>query len=950
MGKMDDGKAIKMSTMVRKVLPLRGVLFLLLLESGVPCVNARGQEVAGLKEGFEGNVLRWTFSQGEEFPGAKGGFSVEKSGARTGQAGGRLSYDFTEGGAYVAAYAELSVPLTPAYMEFWVRKSPSLSLTVRATDKTGQTCQKPLFFEHGDWQKVRVRMDRWTFGFGGPGDGILRPPVVRVGLLAESKGLIDSEKKGVVDMDDWTWIPGNPTQPGGADLFRYRVHDFEKDRTYTVGETQDKFVFHPVPERSLFGQPTELRVGFQDLDRPIMLLLRAASHFQGFELIMGPIEPKQGETWVGVPSPPEGWRHFGGQNDGKLHGPVRFHGIGFSQVQPGPCRPVQLLGIDCVTRLDPWKAVMVVPRHESREGKDKLIIDLHNLTPQKVAGELTITARDEEGHPLQTTMLPVVLEGKGHPESVSFPSPGPQEGILCVDYELHFATDNGALRSDRVSAGWAGAALDPGSSDLDPSSPWGMGLYLYRYSNNEEGFQTMERAAAMARAAGVKWSREEFQWHRMEPSAGQFDFDFYDRMLDVAHAHGISVYGLLAYWSSWTEPYTEQGISDYCRWVQAVVERYKDRVHHWEIWNEPNIFFWSGPKELYPVLLQRAHDTIKSVDPTAQVLGASTAGIDTAFVKFCLEAGASFDILTIHPYRAFLDDKGFMKELRNAKDLVQGKEVWITEMGWSTQIGGVSELEQAKLLARTYLCAVASQAAPNVSWYDFREDGEEPFYNEHHFGAVRHNLAVKPAFLALATVCRTLGSVRASRSLETPEGFLAYAFESSDRPDTTVLWSPRKGGTLVLKGVQLGQTRLSLVGRQTNLSVHGDKALVTIPPGAPVYLPEAKDLHILGEPLRIGLEGAVPRPGKKCRIRVQTVHLLDQSIQGNLEWILPPQWQIDTTRIRLRPGKSDTRFLELSVPSGTASGTYPLQALWKTSYGEIRAFMSLYVPPETVEI
>ena len=113
--------------------------------------------------------------------------------------------------------------------------------------------------------------------------------------------------------------------------------------------------------------------------------------------------------------------------------------------------------------------------------------------------------------------------------------------------------------------------------------------------NTETGNDSMDRAAAMAQAAGVKWSREEFSWSRIETQPGVYDFELYDHVVDTAIRHGISVHGLLGYGSRWTEPYTEQGIEDFCRWARAVVLRYRDRIKHWEIYNEPNIFFWSGP-------------------------------------------------------------------------------------------------------------------------------------------------------------------------------------------------------------------------------------------------------------------------------------------------------------------------------------------------------------------
>ena len=63
----------------------------------------------------------------------------------------------------------------------------------------------------------------------------------------------------------------------------------------------------------------------------------------------------------------------------------------------------------------------------------------------------------------------------------------------------------------------------------------------------------------------------------------------------------------------------------------------------------PNIFFWEGPKELYPLLVKKCYAAIKEEDPEAQVLAISTSGIERKFIARVLEAGAPFDVLGIHP-------------------------------------------------------------------------------------------------------------------------------------------------------------------------------------------------------------------------------------------------------------------------------------------------------------
>src|SRR5450755_3059123 len=60
-------------------------------------------------ENFEGGYqpARWTFSNGAEFPGAKGSFDRSAEAAHEGQFGGKLSFDFTGGGNYTGAILQM---------------------------------------------------------------------------------------------------------------------------------------------------------------------------------------------------------------------------------------------------------------------------------------------------------------------------------------------------------------------------------------------------------------------------------------------------------------------------------------------------------------------------------------------------------------------------------------------------------------------------------------------------------------------------------------------------------------------------------------------------------------------------------------------------------------------------------------------------------------------------
>lgn len=778
----------------------------------------------------------WTFSNGAEFPGATGQLQVTAEGVL------RLHYDFTGGGAYVACYRRLDPPQPVRRWRLRLRKPAEASVTVRMTDGGGQTFQKSTFYEHSGWQELEVGYGGWSVHWGGANDGVFAPPLTQIGIVLDHQGLL--LPTGVLEIAD---VVAELGQPEGGTVARYRgeyqVTDFAdgsgfwadgsgslaKARWRTEGSRAR--LGHSL---SLFGNPRELRLSLRGGTPGATLTLELGSHFQGFRRRLGTLAG--GEQTFAVPAPPEGWKHYGGENDGVVRPPLRVTGLALEppagEALDGE---VELLGLACVTELPADRTVTLhAGLNEGGRAGDqrtlKATCAAWNVTDQPARGTLRAAFRDWEDRLLAEETLNGELPALGTRRVFTVTATIPADRQFA---DVTFTWEQPGLRPDPATAGWTAPAPDAGSAALEPDSPWGMGVYLYRNGDDPAGHAAMDRVAALAQAAGVKWSREEFQWHRIETAPGQFDFSFYDTLVDTATRHGISLYALLAYWSPHYPSYTLDGIEAYCRWARALVERYKGRIRHWEIYNEPNIFFWSGPKELYPVMLRRAYETIKTVDPEAKVLGVSTAGIDRAFVQRVLDADAPFDILTIHPYRGGLVERQFVAELRQVAEQVGTRPVWITEMGWPTQIGGTPERQQAELLARCYLSAMASGAVGNMSWYDFRSDGPDPFYNEHNFGVLTADLRPKPAYRALTTVLRHLGQGPFATREDFPAGVWAL-----QRGEALAVWCPE--ATVALQCRTAGTvTVLNLMGEILQTAGPGELT-ARLQRGRPVFLTGAR--------------------------------------------------------------------------------------------------------------
>ena len=78
---------------------------------------------------------------------------------------------------------------------------------------------------------------------------------------------------------------------------------------------------------SLLGEPQEIRIRLRGSSRGHPLRLQMVTHFMTFERTLGAVDG-DGPHEIVMPAPPaEGWRWFGGENDGKIHGPLRITGL-----------------------------------------------------------------------------------------------------------------------------------------------------------------------------------------------------------------------------------------------------------------------------------------------------------------------------------------------------------------------------------------------------------------------------------------------------------------------------------------------------------------------------------------------------------------------------------------------------------------------------------------------
>ena len=323
-------------------------------------------------------------------------------------------------------------------------------------------------------------------------------------------------------------------------------------------------------------------------------------------------------------------------------------------------------------------------------------------------------------------------------------------------------------------------ALAPRARAAMSAHPPSFGLNSHLASRYPDP-SSMDVPASLLSDLSVGWVREDFHWHRVEPRRDAWDWTFTDAAMRAILSRNIQVLGVLGPSVGWGTPYAGDTLNDvsyyppdpdaFDAYVRAVVTRYHRYVHHWEIWNEPDLgVFWRPQPDVaaYTHLLIRTAATIRAIDPEAQVLVGGINPFDTTFLRGVAENGGwgSFDIIAIHPYvDPYGPEDGNLISatdgVRALADRYGEKPIWATEVGWASgpsdrdPSGRVDEQAQASYLTRAML-TLWQAGVERIFWYNFKDDPGNP-YGLIRIGTGRSDYRpLKPTYAALRTLNRQL--------------------------------------------------------------------------------------------------------------------------------------------------------------------------------------------------
>jgi hypothetical protein len=386
-----------------------------------------------------------------------------------------------------------------------------------------------------------------------------------------------------------------------------------------------------------------------------------------------------------------------------------------------------------------------------------------------------------------------------------------------------------------------------------------------------------EKQMQMVRDAGFGWIRQEFTWEDIEIH-GKGDFqdrrndparsawEKYDHIVDLAEKYDVEIIARLSNPPAWTRALTDtvgtrappDDFADYGDFVAEVAQRYKGRIHYYQLWNEPNIYPEWGEQPVDPLaytnLLCEGYRRAKAVDPEIAILsGALAQTIDLSgrdlndfiFLQRMYDAGAAdcFDILTTNAYllwsaptdhrmRPFVTNFGRTEYIRDimVRNGDAHKPIWISEMnsnaipaasdgqdiiGWGAY-GQVSQATQAAWAPLAYQRAQAEWPYVGVVNFWFFKPASDADANQayYYFRMVEPDFSTLPVYESIKTYAQ-----------EQPRMYPGTHQEDHWAITWTGEWSEQAGATATL-----GASRLAIQDAQARVCIEGSRLQIVPAP------------------------------------------------------------------------------------------------------------------------
>ena len=460
--------------------------------------------------------------------------------------------------------------------------------------------------------------------------------------------------------------------------------------------------------------------------------------------------------------------------------------------------------------------------------------DLINYTAEPYSGTLTLAVVDDYSKKEVAAPTRPVTITPGEPLRVSCPVAIARYGSYRVQPRLS------GPASANCHEGYFAVIGHYQSRPIDLDQDFCVGINLaggigsdarVRYGWQTLGGDVREEYVKLLAKMGCRIIRDHdicakaFGWHINEPEEGRFDFTWADRITDLYLKYGIHPLPVLhGIHRPSSQPHRMgfkmlEEIGErkpvfldnnhqsnafagdlllgpdplWRRYVRTVAERYRGRISHYEIFNEPNLYI--SPAD-YMRFLKSASEELRRADPTCKVIGfCSTgdlagAGKSADYLKPCFEQGGLdlADIVSFHPY-----DSRQLSSKNPADQMIDTYRALIREHGrdnplWNTELyyltDGKSDNPNIDDIPKRFLIDLGEGVRQSSCLPGYSPIFTTLLLEKSFAGVTRHAIESlpAPAYVINNALARHFESARPHAKLRWPLDTICYVYEGADGP------------------------------------------------------------------------------------------------------------------------------------------------------------------------
>jgi len=302
------------------------------------------------------------------------------------------------------------------------------------------------------------------------------------------------------------------------------------------------------------------------------------------------------------------------------------------------------------------------------------------------------------------------------------------------------------------------------------SEEYNIGIH-YKYS----GINNLAKDLQNIKNNGFKIIRTSFVWKIIEPSPNNFNFTYYDTLVNEASKLGLKIIAILGMGTqdmlpSWVKDVDDPNYINYLsQYAQAVTTRYSSKIEIWQIENELNhvgFYKWVGWRT-GNWSFEKIHNILNTL---SQIVRKNTNGkiminviVDNPNWLSFLKSinNIHYDIVGLDYYPNYLDDYSsdagdpskalkIYEYIKIAKQL--GKDVIVTETGYSTYNIKHTEENQVAFI-QNILKGALLMGVKDIVFYQYKDQSEGNDI-ESNFGLISYNGSPKQAWYEIGKLAK----------------------------------------------------------------------------------------------------------------------------------------------------------------------------------------------------